>query len=332
MKYINNLEGYEFTEDDKFNGFSTNSSNGGADSNTIKEIKEKNQSQDDEIKKLTVEVKEDNNVFTISQGGKELAKIHQLEGESAAVVSGAFEGNNLVLTKDNSQKVTIDASTLALKSSVPTKVSELDNDSHFLTEHQSLDDYAKTVDMPKKVSQLENDSKFVTEDGLTTKLGEKADKVHTHTLSDITDYVAPVLPTKVSQLENDSKFVTEDDVDAAVSEDSVKPIQNKAISSYVNNTFLKKTEATDVVREGKLADYLKTADLSSSVSSAGFLTSASAATTYGTKTDMTNLETKLGAMINANGGNLTFTGNTLNGITTLAAAIQKLADKIDAMP
>jgi hypothetical protein len=64
---------------------------------------------------------------------------------------------------------------------VPTKVTELENDSKFLTsipseyvtetelnnkgyltEHQSLADYAKKSELPTKTSQLTNDSKFLT--------------------------------------------------------------------------------------------------------------------------------------------------------------------------
>lgn len=327
---INKLDGYEFNEQDKFNGFSVNSSNGSSDNGEIQEIKAKNQSQDEEIKKvsdsnklqdeeikkLTVDIAEDNNVFTISQGGKELAKIHQLEGKSASIVSGSLENGNLVLTKDNAQTVNVDMSQLALKASVPTKV-----------------------------SQLENDSEFVTGENLLTNLEAKANIEHTHKLQDITDYTAAVIPTKVSQLENDSNFLTEhqsldgyihgeeavkeiiknyntdkgildlttaeshflqkSDIDSAISEDSEKPVQNKAINSYLNSTFLKKSEATD------------------------FLNSTVASTTYSTKSELNTLETKLERMINSNNGELHFTGTTLNGITSLAAAIQALADNLD---
>lgn len=83
-----------------------------------------------------------------------------------------------------------DASEVALKSDVPIKLSELTNDSGFitknvtdlvnyykktevyskneidakkyLTEHQDLSAYAKTSQIPTKVSQLTNDSKFLT--------------------------------------------------------------------------------------------------------------------------------------------------------------------------
>ena len=62
---------------------------------------------------------------------------------------------------------TIDLSNYAKKSdipSVPTKVSELQNDKGYLTEHQDLSNYAKKSDIPSvptKVSELQNDKKFV---------------------------------------------------------------------------------------------------------------------------------------------------------------------------
>ncbi len=45
---------------------------------------------------------------------------------------------------------------------IPSKVSELENDSKYITE-QSLDGYAKTADIPTKTSELTNDSGFLTE-------------------------------------------------------------------------------------------------------------------------------------------------------------------------
>lgn len=281
---INKLDGYEFNEQDKFNGFSVNSSNGSSDNGEIQEIKAKNQSQDEEIKKvsdsnklqdeeikkLTVDIAENNNVFTISQGGKELAKIHQLEGKSASIVSGSLENGNLVLTKDNAQTVNVDMSQLALKANVPTKVSQLENDSEFLTEHQSLDGYIHGEEAVKEIIKNYNTDKGILD--LTTA---------------------------------ESHFLQKSDVDTAISEDSEKPVQNKAISSYLNSTFLKKSEATD------------------------FLNSSVASTTYSTKSELNTLETKLKNMINSNNGDLHFTGTTLNGITSLADAIQTLANKLD---
>ena len=53
--------------------------------------------------------------------------------------------------------------TKANKTDIPTKVSQLENDSGYLTEHQDLSEYAKTADIPTKVSELENDSGYLTE-------------------------------------------------------------------------------------------------------------------------------------------------------------------------
>lgn len=94
---------------------------------------------------------------------------------------------------------------LALKadiSSIPTKVSQLKNDSGFLTSHQDLSDYALKTEIPTvptKVSQFTNDKGYLTaipseyvtdakltakgyatETGLTTGLASKSDKTHNH--------------------------------------------------------------------------------------------------------------------------------------------------------
>ena len=55
--------------------------------------------------------------------------------------------------------------TKADKTAIPTKTSQLTNDSGFLTEHQDLSDYALKTELPTvptKVSQLANDSGFIT--------------------------------------------------------------------------------------------------------------------------------------------------------------------------
>lgn len=56
------------------------------------------------------------------------------------------------------------AGNYALKEELPTKTSQLENDSGFLTEHQDLSEYAKNTDIPTKTSELENDSEFITKE------------------------------------------------------------------------------------------------------------------------------------------------------------------------
>ena len=48
-----------------------------------------------------------------------------------------------------------------LDKKIPTNTSQLTNDSGFLTEHQSLTDYAKKSELPSKTSELTNDSGFI---------------------------------------------------------------------------------------------------------------------------------------------------------------------------
>lgn len=76
---------------------------------------------------------------------------------------------------------------------VPTKMSDLSNDSGYIT-NEALDDYATKAELPTKVSQLENDSKFINESALDG-YAKTAD-----------------IPTKTSQLNNDSGYITVNDV------------------------------------------------------------------------------------------------------------------------
>ena len=94
----------------------------------------------------------------------------------------------------------VDLSAYAKTSDIPTKTSELTNDSGFLTaipneyvteteltskgyltEHQDLSAYAKTSDIPTKTSELENDSSYATISYVDAGLENKSDTNHTHT-------------------------------------------------------------------------------------------------------------------------------------------------------
>ena len=81
---------------------------------------------------------------------------------------------------------------------IPTKVSAFENDSGYLTEHQSLVEYAKKTEIPAvptKVSAFENDSGYLTEHQSLVEYAKKTE--------------IPAVPTKVSELENDSGYLTE---------------------------------------------------------------------------------------------------------------------------
>ena len=99
-----------------------------------------------------------------------------------------------------------------------------------------------TTELKSKLESLEN-----YDDGeLAAKvedLGkEKAEKEHKHTLSDITDYVAPKIPTKLSELENDEGFITSIP-DTYITEDK---LNGKGYLTSVPEEYAKKTDIPDV--------------------------------------------------------------------------------------
>jgi hypothetical protein len=109
---------------------------------------------------------------------------------------------------------------------IPTKTSQLTNDSKYQNESQvkasiaealkdidvnvdvDLDDYALKEDVPTKTSQLTNDSKFQNEDQVKDSIDEALKDVKVDVNLD--DYALKEdIPTKTSQLTNDSGFLTQ---------------------------------------------------------------------------------------------------------------------------
>lgn len=96
---------------------------------------------------------------------------------------------------------------------VPTKVSELQNDSGYLTQHQSLADYAKKTEIPTKVSELTNDKNYLTEHQSLAAYAKTADLASIATSGSYADLTGkPTIPAKVSDLTNDTGFITAADV------------------------------------------------------------------------------------------------------------------------
>ena len=101
-----------------------------------------------------------------------------------------------------------------LAAAIPTKTSQLTNDSGYLTEHQSLENYytkeqtdssinAVKTAIPIKTSQLTNDSGYLTEH-------QSLDDYYTKSQVDSSiNAVKTAIPIKTSQLTNDSGYLTE---------------------------------------------------------------------------------------------------------------------------
>ena len=160
------------------------------------------------------------------------------------IVPGSGGGTVTGVTSVNGKTGTVvlnanDVGALPDTTAIPTKTSELDNDSGFITS-TALDGYARETDIPTKVSQLDNDSGFVdatgaknvapvqSVDGSTGAVVTNAVKTTTQTLTDVQKTQArnnigagtssfsgsyndlsdkPTIPTKTSDLNNDSGFI-----------------------------------------------------------------------------------------------------------------------------
>lgn len=82
------------------------------------------------------------------------------------IVPGSSGGTVTGVTSVNGKTGTVvlnanDVGALPNTTTIPTKTSELDNDSGFI-DNSALDGYAKTIDIPTKTSQLTNNSGFIT--------------------------------------------------------------------------------------------------------------------------------------------------------------------------
>lgn len=123
--------------------------------------------------------------------------INELKGDIDNFEGGSGEG----LTNEQKQQLA-DAyahsqSPHVSASDIPTKVSELTNDSGYLT--------ANDITIPTKVSDLANDSKFINKD-VSNLTNYPTTTTVENTYAKKTDI--PTIPTKVSQLSNDSGFIT----------------------------------------------------------------------------------------------------------------------------
>lgn len=146
--------------------------------------------------------------------------VKSVDGATGDVVTNAVKTTTQTLTDAQKQQARTnigagtssfdgDYNSLTNKPTIPTKTSQLTNDSGFITD-AALTGYAKTTDIPTKTSQLENDSHYITvSEAPVTSVNSKTGAVHLNAsdvgaLPDTT-----VIPSKTSQLDNDSGFITE---------------------------------------------------------------------------------------------------------------------------
>lgn len=96
---------------------------------------------------------------------------------------------------------------------LPTKVSDLENDAGYLTEHQSLDGYYTKPQVDSIVGTLPKQADI---DAVSAAVALKADRSAVYTKNQVDTALAgkadvadiPTVPTKVSQLSNDAGYIT----------------------------------------------------------------------------------------------------------------------------
>lgn len=122
---------------------------------------------------------------------------------------------------------------------IPTKLSELDNDTHFVTQsaipthtsqltnnsgfvtQQDIDDSISQLHIPTKTSELTNDSDFATTSQIPTQTSQLTNNSGYTTqayVDDKIDRVSRAIPTKTSELTNDSGFITSAEVPTKTSD------------------------------------------------------------------------------------------------------------------
>lgn len=164
-----------------------------------------------------------------------ILKYTDAEGNVHSVNS--YKINNVIVTQEKgestadvmSQKAVTDE-IKKVNSLIPTKVSQLTNDKNYLTQHQSLADYAKTVDVD-------------------TKLGKKANSADVYTKGDI--------DTKVTNI---NSSITAEQSRATTAENKIKTDLTTEINKKVATVTIEK-DSTNDLQYHLIVDGEKTGDI-----------------------------------------------------------------------
>ena len=191
---------------------------------------------------------------------------------------------------------TINSFDFAEKDDIPTKVSQLQNDSNYLTEHQSLNGLARTSELKKfatkdELNNLEIPSieglasenwvkDFVNSKNFLTKHQSLSGLARVSQIPDISGLAEKSeIPTKVSQLENDKGYLDKhqslagyaktSDLKGLATEKFVKDYVDHAVndaeeldlSIYAKNVDLSKLSSTVSSLSKSLKGYAKSSDI-----------------------------------------------------------------------
>ncbi len=191
---------------------------------------------------------------------------------------------------------------LTNKPTIPTKTSELTNDSSFVSSSNlsavamsgSYSDLSNKPTIPTKTSDLTNDSNFVSSSNLATI-------ATTGSYDDLSN--KPTIPSKTSQLTNDSNFVSSGNLAVVATSGSYTDLSNtptiptKTSDLTNDSNFVSSSSLATVATSGSYNDLLNTPTIPTKTSDltndSNFVSSSNLATvaTSGSYTDLSNTPT-----------------------------------------
>ena len=138
-----------------------------------------------------------------------------------------------------------------VNNSIPINVSQLSNDVGYLTEHQSLDEYAKKNELPiipTNVSAFKNDAGYLTQHQSLEDYAKKDE--------------LPIIPTNISEFENDAGYLTEhQSLEGLATEDFVKDEVAKVDVSDQLKDYAKTTDLEGLASESWVTEQIAAADI-----------------------------------------------------------------------
>ena len=278
-------------------------------------------------------------------------------------------GGNVDSVNGKTGEVVLTASDVGALSSdtvIPSKTSQLENDSGYITS-SALNGYAKTSDIPTKTSQLQNNSGFITADdapiksvdGATGDVVTNAVKTTTQSLTDAQKQQArtnigagtssfdgnynslsntPTIPTKTSDITNDSGYITDNDILVkSVNGQTGTIVLDAADVGALPDTTAIPSKTSDLTNDSgyitstALEPYAKTADVPTKTSQltndSGYITNA-ALDGYAKETDIPTNNNQL-----TNGaGYITAAGAPVQSVNEKTGTVQLAASDVGALP
>ena len=232
------------------------------------------------IPSKTSQLFNDSGYLTEHQSLKEYIKKSELSNyvlkdEFSYIVNNIKDiDTSVFLTKDDIKGV-------AMQSDIPTKLSDMFNDTGYLTKHQSLDDYVKKTELLNYVLDKDVEKKIID---VVSNI-DISDKIPD---IDLTNYAKKTdIPVKISELVNDKGYLTyHQSLRDYVKKSDLIDFVTESKLDEIKNTLkytISKDDIKDVARKSDIPT--KLSDMFNDV---GYLTKHQSLNEYAQKSDLSN--------------------------------------------